>query len=82
MAARPHQIAGKRGDQPVDTGFIVFNYVNYPHLTALFDKLDADGPKRHELSASITVAASNIRCVFDTLFAHAARRAPAIAHDP
>ncbi len=33
-------MAGKRGDQPVDTGFIVFNYTNYPHLTALFDKLD------------------------------------------
>ena len=33
-------IAGKRGDQPVDTGFIVFNYHTYPHLTALFDKLD------------------------------------------
>jgi predicted NAD/FAD-binding protein len=26
-------IAGKRGDQPVDTGFIVFNHVNYPNLT-------------------------------------------------
>ena len=33
-------LAGKRGDQPVDTGFIVFNYANYPHLTALFEKLD------------------------------------------
>ena len=33
-------VAGKRGDQPVDTGFIVFNYQNYPDLTALFDKLD------------------------------------------
>lgn len=33
-------LAGKRGDQPVDTGFIVFNYTNYPHLTALFEKLD------------------------------------------
>ncbi|MBP9184312.1 MAG: FAD-dependent oxidoreductase [Fuscovulum sp.] len=32
-------IAGKRGDQPVDTGFIVFNHVNYPHLTRLFDRL-------------------------------------------
>ncbi|MEX5727683.1 putative NAD/FAD-binding protein [Rhodovulum iodosum] len=32
-------IAGKRGDQPVDTGFIVFNYANYPHLTRLFDEL-------------------------------------------
>lgn len=33
-------IAGKRGDQPVDTGFIVFNKVNYPHLLAMFEKLD------------------------------------------
>jgi predicted NAD/FAD-binding protein len=33
-------VAGKRGDQPVDTGFIVFNYVNYPHLTKLFAELD------------------------------------------
>lgn len=33
-------VAGKRGDQPVDTGFIVFNYATYPHLTALFDDLD------------------------------------------
>ena len=24
---------------PVDTGFIVFNYRNYPHLTSLFDHL-------------------------------------------
>jgi uncharacterized protein len=33
-------IAGKREDQPVDTGFIVFNRVNYPHLVQLFEKLD------------------------------------------
>lgn len=33
-------MAGKRGDQPVDTGFLVFNYANYPHLAALFDELD------------------------------------------
>jgi predicted NAD/FAD-binding protein len=33
-------VAGKRGDQPVDTGFIVFNYVNYPHLVRLFEQLD------------------------------------------
>ncbi|MEM7616868.1 MAG: FAD-dependent oxidoreductase [Pseudomonadota bacterium] len=25
---------------PVDTGFIVFNKLNYPHLTSLFDKLN------------------------------------------
>jgi uncharacterized protein len=33
-------LAGKRGDQPVDTGFIVFNKVNYPHLVKLFTDLD------------------------------------------
>ncbi len=33
-------LAGKRGDQPVDTGFIVFNKVNYPHLLGLFERLD------------------------------------------
>jgi len=33
-------VAGKRGDQPVDTGFIVFNRVNYPHMVEMFEKLD------------------------------------------
>lgn len=33
-------MAGKRGDQPVDTGFLVFNYANYPHMAALFEQLD------------------------------------------
>ena len=33
------KIAGKRGDQPVDTGFIVFNYANYPHMAQLFETL-------------------------------------------
>ena len=32
--------AGKRGDQAVDTGFIVFNQPNYPHLCRLFAQLD------------------------------------------
>lgn len=31
--------AGRYGDRPVDTGFIVFNYANYPHLTRLFADL-------------------------------------------
>jgi predicted NAD/FAD-binding protein len=33
-------IAGKNGNQPVDTGFIVFNQVNYPNLVALFNTLN------------------------------------------
>lgn len=35
-------VAGKRGDQPVDTGFIVFNRQNYPLLTRLFEMLDVE----------------------------------------
>ena len=34
------RMAGPNADTPVDTGFIVFNYANYPNLTALFDQLD------------------------------------------
>ncbi len=34
------RMAGPNRDQAVDTGFIVFNYANYPHLTKLFDDLD------------------------------------------
>jgi predicted NAD/FAD-binding protein len=34
------RMAGKNGDQAVDTGFIVFNYANYPHLTKLFGDLN------------------------------------------
>ncbi len=32
-------MAGKNGDLPVDTGFLVFNHVNYPKMTKLFDDL-------------------------------------------
>ncbi len=32
--------AGRNGDLVVDTGFIVFNYVNYPNLVQLFEELD------------------------------------------
>lgn len=32
-------VAGRREQVPVDTGFIVFNYQNYPLLTGLFDAL-------------------------------------------
>ena len=33
-------VAGKAGGQPVDTGFIVFNYANYPHLVQMFETLN------------------------------------------
>ena len=64
-------VAGKRGDQPVDTGFIVFNYHNYPHLTALFDALDVPVAKS---SMSFGVSARNGRMEYalnsvDSVFA-------------
>ena len=48
------RIAGRRGDQPVDTGFIVFNRVNYPHLLMLFDELGVPvAPSSMSFGASI-----------------------------
>ncbi|WP_425040257.1 NAD(P)/FAD-dependent oxidoreductase [Primorskyibacter sp. S187A] len=48
------KIAGKNGNQPVDTGFIVFNYANYPHLAALFAELDVPVTKSNmSFSASL-----------------------------
>ncbi len=32
-------MAGPKGDIPVDTGFMVFNYQNYPNLVDLFERL-------------------------------------------
>lgn len=34
-------LAGRRGDRPVDTGFIVFNHATYPHLGRLLRELEA-----------------------------------------
>ena len=47
-------MAGKRGDQPVDTGFIVFNKANYPNLVGLFDQLNVPiAPSKMSFGASI-----------------------------
>ena len=47
-------LAGKYGHQPVDTGFIVFNYVNYPHLTRFFEELGVPVEKS-DMSFGVTV---------------------------
>ncbi|MXU66212.1 NAD(P)/FAD-dependent oxidoreductase [Oceanomicrobium pacificus] len=47
-------MAGRNGDQPVDTGFIVFNYVNYPELTAMFAELDVP-VKKSDMSFSASI---------------------------
>ena len=47
-------IAGRHGDQAVDTGFIVFNYANYPHLTSLFRELGVP-VERSDMSFGVSI---------------------------
>ena len=48
------RLAGPRGDQTVDTGFIVFNKVTYPNLVRLFEDLDVPVvPSNMSFGASI-----------------------------
>ena len=62
-------LAGKNGDQPVDTGFIVFNYATYPYLTRLFQDLDVPVTKS-EMSFGASIdngrieyGLSSLRCL-------------------
>jgi len=63
-------VAGKRGDQPVDTGFIVFNYATYPLLTKLFAELDVPIAKSNMTFAAsidggrVEYALSNLNALF------------------
>lgn len=64
-------LAGKHGDQPVDTGFIVFNKVNYPRLTALFDQMDVPVAKS-DMSFGVSIRGGALEyslLSLDTLFA-------------
>jgi len=48
------KLAGRNGDQPVDTGFIVYNEANYPHLVELFEDLNVPTvPSNMSFGASI-----------------------------
>ncbi len=47
-------VAGRNNDVAVDTGFIVFNYANYPHLTRMFDQLDVP-VERSDMSFGATI---------------------------
>lgn len=64
-------MAGKRGDQPVDTGFIVFNHANYPNLTAMFEGLGVETVKSNmSFGASFDGGACEYNLnSFDQLFA-------------
>jgi predicted NAD/FAD-binding protein len=47
-------MAGEFNDIAVDTGFIVFNYPNYPNLTRMFAELDVPVKKSNmNFAASI-----------------------------
>jgi predicted NAD/FAD-binding protein len=48
------KVAGINGDQPVDTGFIVFNFATYPYLTRLFNELDVP-IKKSDMSFAATI---------------------------
>lgn len=47
-------MAGQRGDVAVDTGFIVFNYHTYPHLTQMFAELDVP-VKKSNMSFGVSI---------------------------
>lgn len=61
-------IAGLHGDQPVDTGFIVFNYANYPHLTRMFQDLDVPVAKS-DMSFGATIDDGRIEYGLNTVSA-------------
>ncbi|NNL34469.1 MAG: FAD-dependent oxidoreductase [Silicimonas sp.] len=64
-------MAGKNGDQPVDTGFIVFNYPTYPHLAALFKALDVPVMKS-DMSFGVSARGGRLEYALnsvDTIFA-------------
>lgn len=64
-------MAGRNGDQPVDTGFIVFNRANYPNLTAMFEALQVPiAPASMSFGASFDNGACEYALAsLDTLFA-------------
>ncbi|MBB93345.1 MAG: cyclopropane-fatty-acyl-phospholipid synthase [Rhodobacteraceae bacterium] len=71
-------VAGKRGDQPVDMGFIVFNKVNYPRLTDLFDRLDVPVAKS-DMSFGVSIGGGAMEYALSGLDALFAQRRHAVS---
>lgn len=66
-------LAGRNGDQPVDTGFIVFNYATYPYLTRLFRELGVPVMKS-EMSFAASIDDGKIEYGLNTLTALVAQK--------
>ncbi|WP_122072346.1 NAD(P)/FAD-dependent oxidoreductase [Pseudophaeobacter sp. EL27] len=66
-------LAGRNGDQPVDTGFIVFNYATYPYLTRLFRDLDVPVIKS-EMSFCASIDGGEIEYGLNSLSAITAQK--------
>jgi len=66
-------MAGLNGDQPVDTGFIVFNHANYPHLTRMFDDLKVP-TENSDMSFGASIDGGRIEYGLKTLSALFAQR--------
>ena len=67
-------MAGKDGNQPVDTGFIVFNYATYPFLTRLFRDLDVPVIKS-EMSFGASIDDGKLEYGLNSLSAITAQKA-------
>ena len=59
-------LAGRSGERPVDTGFIVFNYATYPHLGRLFHELDVP-VARSDMSFGVSIDGGRIEYALRSL---------------
>ncbi len=66
-------MAGRHGDQPVDIGFIVFNFANYPLLKDLFEQLAVPVCKSN-MSFGVSINASRLEYSLQSLDALFAQR--------
>lgn len=66
-------VAGRNSDQPVDTGFIVFNYATYPYLTRLFKELEVP-VMQSEMSFAASIDDGKIEYGLNTLKALVAQK--------
>lgn len=66
-------LSGRNGNTPVDTGFIVFNYPNYPNLTRMFAELDVP-VKKSDMSFAASIDGGKIEYGLSNLKALFAQR--------